>query len=84
MLWNILDNPAAIFPVTTVDQKLDVPVDKHDFRCKEDQIVYEMYTSPEVFKDAPVTLQLVGMKLEEEAVIGMTEIVSKIVAGYAK
>ncbi|KZT58671.1 amidase [Calocera cornea HHB12733] len=84
MLWNILDNPTAIFPVTTVDQKVDVPVEKHEFRCKEDQLVYEMYSSPEVFKDAPVSLQLVGMKLEEEAVIGMTEIVSKIVAEHAK
>ncbi|EJT96853.1 general amidase [Dacryopinax primogenitus] len=84
MVWNVLDNPAAIFPVTTVDLELDVPVEKHEFRYAEDKKVYELYTSPEVFKDAPVNLQLVGMKLEEEAVIGMVEMVSKIVAEYTK
>lgn len=30
---------------------------------------------PEVFRDAPVCLQLVGRTLEEEGVIAMTEIV---------
>ena len=30
---------------------------------------------PEVFRDAPVGLQLVGRTLEEESVIAMTEIV---------
>jgi amidase len=73
-VWNALDYPAAIFPVTTVDSILDGKVPPHDFYNDFDKDVYEMY-DPEKFKNAPVCLQLVGRTLEEEAVIGMTEIV---------
>ncbi|KAG2111804.1 general amidase [Suillus cothurnatus] len=73
-VWNALDYPAAIFPVTTVDSILDGKVPPHDFYNDFDKDVYEMY-DPEKFKNAPVCLQLVGRTLEEEAVIRMTEIV---------
>jgi amidase len=73
-VWNALDYPATIFPVTTVDSILDGKVPPHDFYNDFDKDVYEMY-DPEKFKNAPVCLQLVGRTLEEEAVIGMTEIV---------
>ena len=37
---------------------------------------------PEIFKKAPISLQLVGRTLEEEAVIAMTEIVSNVLEGH--
>jgi len=74
MVWNALDYTASTFPVTTVDPVLDVKQSRENFFGADDRNVYEMY-DPEVFKDAPVSLQLVGRTLEEEAVIAMTEIV---------
>ncbi|KAG1755245.1 general amidase [Suillus paluster] len=79
MVWNALDYPAAIFPVTTVDPILDGKELTHDFYDEIDKKVYEMY-DPEKFKNAPVGLQLVGRTLEEEAVIRMTEIVDAALA----
>ncbi|KAG0708899.1 general amidase [Suillus ampliporus] len=71
MVWNALDYPAAIFPVTT-----EPP---HNFYDQFDKEIYETY-DPEKFKNAPVCLQLVGRTLEEEAVIRMTEIVDAALA----
>jgi len=76
MIWNSLDYPALNFPVTTVNPALDVPKPAHEFLSSEDKDNYELY-SPETFRDAPVGLQLVGRTQEEEAVIGMSEIVEK-------
>ena len=38
--------------------------------------------NPETFQNAPVALQLVGQMLEEEAVLGMTEIVDEALKTY--
>ncbi|KAG2134391.1 general amidase [Suillus bovinus] len=78
-VWNALDYPAAIFPVTTVDPTLDGKKPPHSFYDDFDKDIYEMY-DPEKFKNAPVCLQLVGRTLEEEAVIKMTEIVDAALA----
>ncbi|KAG1757530.1 general amidase [Suillus lakei] len=78
-VWNTLDYPAAIFPVTTVDSTLDGKEPPHSFYDDFDKSVYELY-DPEKFKNAPVCLQLVGRTLEEEAVIKMTEIVDAALA----
>jgi amidase len=78
-VWNTLDYPAAVFPVTTVDSALDGKEPPHSFYDDFDKTVYEMY-DPEKFKNAPICLQLVGRTLEEEAVIKMTEIVDAALA----
>ncbi|KAH9059366.1 general amidase [Lactarius vividus] len=75
MIWNVLDYPACVFPVTKVDPVLDRPKPEHDFLSEEDRKIHELYDSPETFKNAPVSLQLVGRSQEDEAVIAMTEIV---------
>ena len=38
-------------------------------------MIYPITDEPETFKNAPVAVQLVGRTLEEEAVIGMAEVV---------
>jgi Asp-tRNA(Asn)/Glu-tRNA(Gln) amidotransferase A subunit family amidase len=44
--------------------------------CEETpQLTFEYTDTPELFPGTPVGLQLIGRTLEEEAVIGMTEIV---------
>lgn len=75
LIWNVLDYPACVFPVTTVDPILDKPKPAHQFLSEADKGVYELYDSPKTFKNAPVGLQLVGRTQEDEAVIAMTEIV---------
>ncbi|TFY81574.1 hypothetical protein EWM64_g2435 [Hericium alpestre] len=76
MIWNCLDYTALVFPVTQVDTTLDQPKPPHEFLSEKDKAIYNLYDSPETYKNAPVSLQLVGRTLEEEAVIKMTEIVA--------
>ncbi|PLB50255.1 amidase [Aspergillus steynii IBT 23096] len=66
--WNLLDYPGAVFPVTTVDAAKD-PVDAtYVPRNEEDRFVHEMY-APERYVDAPVSLQVVGRRQEDEKVL---------------
>ncbi|KAF8591875.1 general amidase [Ramaria rubella] len=76
MIWNSLDYPALAFPVTAVDPVLDPPNAAHSFISEKDKANYELY-KPEIYKDAPVGLQVVGRTQEEEAVIRMGEIIDK-------
>ncbi|OAX37140.1 general amidase [Rhizopogon vinicolor AM-OR11-026] len=78
-VWNVLDYPATIFPVTTVDPNLDAKKSPHYFYDGFNKGIYEMY-DPETFKNAPVCLQLVGRTLKDEAVVKMTEIVNAALA----
>ncbi|KZS93000.1 general amidase [Sistotremastrum niveocremeum HHB9708] len=80
LIWNTLDYAACVFPVTTVNPAIDVVAPPHDFKNKDDQATYELY-DPEVFKGAPVGLQVVGRPQEEEAVIALTEIVAAALKG---
>ncbi len=70
--WNLLDYPGAVFPVTTVDPRKDVKDATYEPRNDKDQFIYDMY-DPEVFTDAPVGLQLIGRRLQEEKVLAALE-----------
>jgi hypothetical protein len=41
-VWNSLDSPALVFPVTTVDPELDPPKPAHDFLSDDDKEIYEL------------------------------------------
>ncbi|KAJ7644233.1 general amidase [Roridomyces roridus] len=73
-LCNALDYSCSVFPVTFVDPDLDDPHPPHRFYNHEDEHIYNFYDS-DLFPGCPVALQLIGGTQEEEAVIGMTEIV---------
>ncbi|KIJ68407.1 hypothetical protein HYDPIDRAFT_173143 [Hydnomerulius pinastri MD-312] len=81
-VWNALDYTASIFPVTTVDPSLDMKGVRASFVDEFDRSIWNMY-NPDVFKGAPICLQLVGRTLEEEAVIAMTEIVGAALKGVS-
>lgn len=70
--WNILDYPAVVFPVTKVGLQ-DVVEKDYVPRNEKDKYNYELY-SPEKYLDAPVGLQLVGRRYEDEKVIEALEI----------
>ncbi|GAA6012111.1 hypothetical protein JCM11491_001754 [Sporobolomyces phaffii] len=70
--FNLTDQSVGIVPVTKVTME-DVKEEPHDFQCDFDKINYERY-DPALYIDAPVSLQIVGRKGEEEAVLRLTEI----------
>lgn len=77
-IWNLLDYPAAVFPVGRVDPELDaepqedsyVPRNDQDAWCRRN---YDARTQ----KDVPISLQLVGQRLQDEKVVQALEIIVK-------
>lgn len=45
LVWNVLDYPACVFPVTKVDSVLDRPKPPHKFLGEADRKTYELCTS---------------------------------------
>ncbi|KAG6827461.1 hypothetical protein H0H92_011700 [Tricholoma furcatifolium] len=77
VVWNTLDYPAVVIPVSKVDPVLDAKRPAHEFLSDLDKSVYELYDGPETFKDAPVAIQVVGRTQEDEAVLAMAEIIDR-------
>lgn len=66
---NLNDYSAATLPVLRVDPSIDAQQPAHDFRSEADKIVYNLFSNPEIYRGAPIGIQVVGRKNEEEAVI---------------
>lgn len=66
--WNLLDYPGVVFPVTTVDPDLDVADVNYAPKNAQDSWVHSLY-EPGTFADAPVSLQIVGRRQEDEKVL---------------
>ncbi|EER37032.1 acetamidase [Histoplasma capsulatum H143] len=75
--WNLLDYPGAVFPVTTVDPAVDARDENYRPRNDKDRYNYNLYTGPERYEGAPVSLQLVGRKFCDEKVIAGLEAIEK-------
>lgn len=73
------DIPSMTFPVTYADEKLD-PERGDDWQpnSERDEMIQEAYDAA-FYNHAPVSLQLLGKRLEEEKVVEMTEIVAKLI-----
>lgn len=76
--WNLLDYPVLVFPVTKVDETLDVAVKNYTPLNEMDKFVYEEYDSPESFANAPVNLGAVGLRNTEEKLIGIGKLLRDI------
>lgn len=67
--WNLLDYPALIFPVTKVNPEVDVVDQDYRPMNEKDEYNYQLWKSgPEKYNGAPVSLQLVGRRYEDEKV----------------
>ena len=67
--WNILDYPALVFPVTKVDTAVDSVDEAYKPMNEKDEYNYQLWQSgPEKYQGAPVSLQLVGRRYEDEKV----------------
>lgn len=76
-MWNLLDFAACTFPVTFADKSIDKARDLTDFKPMSgiDRKIQADYDAT-FYHGAPVSLQLVGKRLEEEKVLEMVEIVA--------
>jgi Asp-tRNA(Asn)/Glu-tRNA(Gln) amidotransferase A subunit family amidase len=66
-IWNLLDYPAAVFPVTKVDPHID-KVTKYQPINEEDRFVHDLY-DPVAHAGAPISLQIVGRRHRDEKVL---------------
>ncbi|KAI0736568.1 amidase signature domain-containing protein [Fomitopsis betulina] len=78
--WNLLDYPAAVFP-TGLRATGTEPFDD-DFQAwgEDDQINHDAY-KPEFFKGAPLSLQIVSSRFNDELVIDAVTRVDRILHG---
>lgn len=69
--WNLLDYPAIVFPVTSVGEALDQATgEDEDYKPRNEQDAWnwKLWTQrgAKGYKDAPVSLQLVGRRWQDE------------------
>ncbi|KAH8654967.1 amidase signature domain-containing protein [Tricladium varicosporioides] len=78
-IWNLLDYPAIVFPVTKVDPELDVKdlnyVPKNDIDCW----YYNNYNA-EQQRNVPVALQIVAKKMEDEKTVQSLKIIKNLIS----
>jgi amidase len=88
-IYSLLDYPAMALPVTRVDPRLDqpnaewsgrIPYSKIDTQAPEfgDAELQELYNSAETFENAPVGVQLVGRRLQEEELLSVARTVDEL------
>ncbi|BGP16425.1 hypothetical protein JCM10213_004019 [Rhodosporidiobolus nylandii] len=77
-MFNLLDVPAVVFPVTKVDPAVDVPDTNFQPVSDMDQAFYDRY-DPQVTAGMPATIQLVGRRWEDEQLLAVGEMAAKIV-----
>ncbi|KAL2787818.1 amidase signature domain-containing protein [Aspergillus keveii] len=70
VISNVLEWTCATVPVTVVDSLQDPKPTSFEAMSEDDQRNWEKYT-PEYYKDAPVCLQVMGRRYEEEKVLGL-------------
>ncbi|KAF2003906.1 putative fatty-acid amide hydrolase [Amniculicola lignicola CBS 123094] len=70
--WNLLDYPSLVFPVSRVDPAIDVVEVGYVPRNDKDKYNYDLY-EPNKYVNAPVSLQLVGRRYEDEKVVEVLE-----------
>jgi amidase len=88
--WNLLDYPCVIFPtglyVDGSSNGLDKVEEGYKPRNERDRWNYELY-KPERFAEAPISLQVVGRRWEDEKLVEAVEVlleaagVEKVVGG---
>ncbi|WVW85900.1 hypothetical protein I302_107938 [Kwoniella bestiolae CBS 10118] len=78
---NLNDYTSSILPVAQVDPELDPKPARSEFHGDDDRKTYNQY-DPVFMKGAPCSLQIIGKKYEEEAVIRMTEIADAALKKY--
>lgn len=71
---NLLNYSAVVIPVTKADKDIDLIDDSYEPLSALDKKNWEAY-DPEIYDGAPVGVQLVARKFEEEKILGISEVV---------
>ncbi|TGO36840.1 hypothetical protein BHYA_0113g00130 [Botrytis hyacinthi] len=78
-LWNYLDYPAIVIPVDQV-QDTDLADDLSNAKFgPDDEQIYKLYTGPELYKDAPICVQLIGYRYKDEALLKAAAMLDSII-----
>ncbi|KAK5046940.1 hypothetical protein LTR84_007294 [Exophiala bonariae] len=80
-VWNLLDYPAAVFPVDKVDARVDVVYSRPraSFMSGADEQAWRLYDDAQEFHGLPVSLQLVSRRFEDEKVLAVLDYIHRVV-----
>ncbi|KAK5691591.1 hypothetical protein LTR97_011585 [Elasticomyces elasticus] len=86
-VWNFLDYTACVLPVGQVDRSVDpsredAQIADYTPRNELDRSNWALY-DPESMHGMPLSVQIVGQRLEEEKVLGAAQVVEQLLAGTA-
>lgn len=82
-VWNLLDFAACTFPVTFAKKSVDKARDLTKFTSmSEIDAKIQADYDPDFYHGAPVSLQLVGKRLEEEKVLEMVQVVAEALKNH--
>ncbi|GAA5904101.1 hypothetical protein JCM5296_000334 [Sporobolomyces johnsonii] len=80
-MFNLLDAPAVVFPVTKVDPTVDVKPSTFAPLSELDQQFYDAY-DPNVTAGMPASVQIVGKRWRDEELLGIGEAAAKVIAPF--
>lgn len=72
-IFNLVDYPAVVLPITKVDPAVDGQATRSGDFLSEDDEKWAQKWDAEKLVNAPVSIQIVGRRYEEEAVLGYAE-----------
>ncbi|PWY83040.1 amino acid/polyamine transporter [Aspergillus heteromorphus CBS 117.55] len=76
-IWNFLDYSAVTFPVDQVRAEVDAPPQDYQPRNDLDAWNWKLYDA-DTMDGHPVSVQVIGKKLEEEKVLGAATVIEKM------
>jgi amidase len=82
-LLNVLDWPAVTIPVTFADKEKDIKDMQYTSENGLDMQIYEGYDA-DIYDGAPVGVQLVGKRLQEDYLLGLAEQIGEALNGLAR
>jgi Asp-tRNA(Asn)/Glu-tRNA(Gln) amidotransferase A subunit family amidase len=74
--WSLLEYPGISFPVTTVDPAKDVKDYGYVPKNSRDKYNHDQY-DPKTYVDAPIGIQIVTRKLEDEKCLAILEAIEE-------
>ncbi|KAL9091463.1 MAG: hypothetical protein Q9165_004849 [Trypethelium subeluteriae] len=76
--YNLLDYSVCVIPVTKAEKDVDKYEDGYEALGEQDRVCFEEYDA-EAIDGAPVGLQIIGGRLQEEKVLALAEVLEKAV-----
>ncbi|KIJ66263.1 hypothetical protein HYDPIDRAFT_26628 [Hydnomerulius pinastri MD-312] len=78
--WNLLDLPAVVFPAGQYSATQPLPQHLPSPRNSVETYIAQQW-NPDVYDNAPISLQLVGRRLNEERLLAILRVIEQIVPG---